>query len=431
MIILKARQLGMTWLVLGYVLWLMLFRPAATALLFSRRDDEASHLLDRLRGMYKRIQGVEIPIETYGRPTSLPVADKVLVDNAHIWQLSNGSIAYGFPTTAGDSYTATIAVVDEADLIPDLDALMNAVKPTIDGGGHMILLSRSNKKEPNSPFKRMFIAAHKGQSPWKSIFLPWYVRPGRTKAWYEEQRRDILARTGSLDDLYQQYPTTVEEAIQPPTLDKRVPIEWLAQCYEEKPPLPLDDPRLAEAPAMFGLEIYATPEENHRYIIGADPAEGNPTSDDSAATVLDAGTGEEVASLADKQEPNVFAANITAIAEYYNAASVLVERNNHGHAVIGWLTENSAVTVLNGWDDKLGWLNNARGKAAMWTKAAEGFRDHTLKVHSQDTYLQVSNIRGATLRAPEGMHDDRAVSYALCAAGLEQVSFWALGGIHV
>ncbi|HJY88001.1 MAG TPA: hypothetical protein VKE24_14295, partial [Candidatus Acidoferrales bacterium] len=36
-IILKARQLGLTWLVLGYALWLMLFRPAATVLLFSRR----------------------------------------------------------------------------------------------------------------------------------------------------------------------------------------------------------------------------------------------------------------------------------------------------------------------------------------------------------------------------------------------------------
>src|SRR5512136_788220 len=45
-VILKARQLGLTWLVLGFALWLMIFHPAATILLFSRRDDEAVHLRD-------------------------------------------------------------------------------------------------------------------------------------------------------------------------------------------------------------------------------------------------------------------------------------------------------------------------------------------------------------------------------------------------
>lgn len=40
-LVLKARQLGLTWLVLGYALWLLIYRPAATVLLFSLRDGEA------------------------------------------------------------------------------------------------------------------------------------------------------------------------------------------------------------------------------------------------------------------------------------------------------------------------------------------------------------------------------------------------------
>jgi hypothetical protein len=43
-VILKARQLGMSWLTVGFGLWEMIFRPAATVLLFSRRDDEAVSL---------------------------------------------------------------------------------------------------------------------------------------------------------------------------------------------------------------------------------------------------------------------------------------------------------------------------------------------------------------------------------------------------
>src|SRR5262245_34537515 len=116
----------------------MLFRPAAQGRLVSRRDDEATDLLaHRLRGMYDRL------------PDWLKVAS-FPVDNDHEWQLSNGSRVLAFPTTAGDSYTATLAIVDEADLVPDLDRLMRAVKPTIDGGGRMVLLSRADKSNPPS-----------------------------------------------------------------------------------------------------------------------------------------------------------------------------------------------------------------------------------------------------------------------------------------
>ncbi|HEV3448044.1 MAG TPA: hypothetical protein VG099_25620, partial [Gemmataceae bacterium] len=122
-VILKARQLGLTWLSLGFVLWLMLFRPAATILLFSRRDEEAVDLLrNRLRGLYDRL------------PEWLKVR-AFPVNNEHEWEFSNGSRALALPTSAGDSYSATLAVVDEADLVPDLDRLLRAVKPTIDAGG--------------------------------------------------------------------------------------------------------------------------------------------------------------------------------------------------------------------------------------------------------------------------------------------------------
>jgi hypothetical protein len=48
----------------------------------------------------------------------------------------------------------------------------------------------------------------------------------------------------------------------------------------------------------------------------ADPAEGNPTSDDPAATVLDADIGEEVACIAGLFQPEVFAAHIDAVGRW-------------------------------------------------------------------------------------------------------------------
>src|SRR5260370_15708023 len=105
-VILKARQLGLTWLVLGYALWLILFCPAATVLLFSRRDDEAADLLGtRLRGLYERLPHW-LQVQSFG------------VDNDHEWQLSNGSRGPAFPNTARRSFTASLGAADAAGLRP-------------------------------------------------------------------------------------------------------------------------------------------------------------------------------------------------------------------------------------------------------------------------------------------------------------------------
>ena len=401
-VILKARQLGMTWMVLAFALWLMLFRPASTILLFSRRDDESVHLLsDRLKGMYRRL------------PRWMQ-ARAIVEDNDHEFQLSNGSVARAFPTTAGDSYTASLAIVDEADLIPDLGRLMRSVKPTIDAGGRMILLSRSEKSKPQSEFKNIYRAAKQKLNDWVAIFLPWQTRPERDTEWYEAQKSDILHRTGSLDDLHEQYPATDTEALSARTLDKRIAPIWLEQCYVEQKPI--EPPG---SPAIPGLVIYREPETGHKYGIGADPAEGNPTSDDSALTVLDLTTGEEVAKLRGKFQPSTLAAHADVIGTYYNRAVLMVERNNHGHAVLLWLRDNSLLKRLPGHDRREGWHSTTKGKALMYDAGADAFRDGETIIHSFDTHTQLASIEGSTLRAPEGEMDDLADSYVLATLAMK------------
>lgn len=397
-IALKARQLGFSWLVLSYALWLMLFQPAVTVLLFSKRDDEAVELLDmRLKEMYRRL------------PDWLRRGDGK-ADGKHDWILANGSRAKAFPTTGGRSYTGSLVIVDEADFVPDLNVLLNAVKPTVDAGGQLILLSTSDKSKPESTFKRIYRAARVGENPYRCVFHGWRARPGRDDTWYEEQRRDILARTGSLDDLHQEYPATDTEALAPRSLDKRLAAAWLEQCRVEQPPL---DDLPDGAPAIPGLTVYLLPQEGRKYVLGADPAEGNPTSDDSSLHVLDMETGEECAVLAGKYDPTVFAGHIGTLAAWYNKAAVLVERNNHGHAVLLWLRDNTRLELLRDLDGKEGWHTTSKSKAQLWTTAADAFRGQATVLHSFATFIQLASIEGGTLRAPENMHDDQAISYAL------------------
>lgn len=403
-IALKARQLGITWLVLCYFLWLMLFRAIASVLLFSRRDEEAVYLLgeERFKGVYKRL------------PTWMQ-CEKIIESNAHLFRLSNGSSARAFPSNAGDSYTATAVMLDEADLIPNFNTLMKSVKPTIDAGGKIVLVSRTDKSKPMSPFKQTYRDAVRGKNGWAWVFLPWFTRPERTQEWYENVKSDIQTRTGSLDDLHEQYPATADEALAPRTLDKRIPYTWVMACREDDAE-PITTPQaLADIP---GLRIYKDVEPNRSYALGMDPAEGNPNSDDSACTILCRETGEEIGNLAGKIEISQFASYCNRIGLYYSKATAMIERNNHGHAVILWFESFGDLEVQLGTDEKKGWLNNSLGKSTMYGDLADAFRDGNTLIRDPDSFNQIVSLEGSTLRAPENEFDDRSDSYALAFEGV-------------
>lgn len=403
LIVLKARQLGLTWLCLGYALWLMLFRPAAVVLLFSKREDEAQELMTRLQGMYQRL-----PFWMQCR--------RVLKETLTEFRLSNGSVALAFPTTGGRSYTGTFVLADEADFMPDLATFLNAVKPTVDAGGQLALISTSDKSQPNSTFKRLFRAGWRGTNEYRAIFLPWTARPGRTGDWYKTIRRDMHEQDGSDDNVQQEYPASPEEALSARSLDKRIPPSFLARVACEATPLPVDFWG-KDVPLVDGLVIFRLPAAGRLYVLGVDPAEGNPTSDPSALCVLDAVTCEQVAVCAGRFQPAVMAQKADQIGTFYNRADVLVERNNHGHAVLLWLAENGNLRLLPGLDGRPGWLSNAKGKALMYDQVVEGCRDVGLTVYDSETIRQLGGLEGSSLRAPTGDHDDRADAFALAFVG--------------
>jgi len=440
-VILKARQLGISWLTLSYALWQVMFRPIAAVSIFSRRETEALYLIgqDRLRGMFNEL------------PAWMKTGHTSVVNSGREWALSTKSAVRAFPTSAGDSYVSTLAIVDEADLSPDLNMLMGAVKPTIDNGGKMVLLSRVNKSEPESEFKAIYRGAVNGENGWVPVFLPWHVNPHRDADWYERQRKDILSRTGALDDLYEQYPATDVEALSEKTLDKRIPPMWLGMCFE-----PMASILPKGSPSIPGLDIYKAPIPGARYVMGADPAEGNVNSDDSSLTVVDMESGEEQALLAGKFEPAVFSSYIAMVSAYYNYAPALVERNNHGHSVIQWLEEHARRTrLLLGHDAethkrdrknrakrkamKKGWLSSTLGKTILYTNCTEFIRTSAnvdnpevgskKVIHSRSTHDQLASIESATLSAPQGRHDDRADSFALAQTGRKQIADIGKGAV--
>jgi len=426
-IALKARQLGITAIVLAQILSSMLFHPIAKVVALSKGVRESKELIERLSGMHDRLPDW--------------MRQNVRGQNSEEIEFANGSRVLSFPTTGGRSFTGTMAVIDEADVLPPssseegrLGQMIDAVKPTVDAGGKLVLISTVDKARPMSLFKKIYKAAKEGQANYKPIFLPWHARPDRTPEWYADECRTCLATRGSLDYIHQEYPATDTEALAPRVLDKRLAPQWLEQCYQPMGPMTDAElrawynPTVAGAlpsppPAIPQLVIYKPPTIGGQYVMGADPAQGNPTSDDSAAHVLDRRTGEEVACLCGKIEMSVFAAHIDRIGIFYNHAPAMIELNNHGHAVIAWLRDNGHIQVLHGLDDKPGWATTTKSKTMLYDETADAFRNKETILHSFATWAQLSSIEGATLKAPEGMFDDRAVSYVLAIAGINRTLF--------
>lgn len=407
---LKARQVGISWLALSYILWNFNFRPEVLALLFSKREAEAIDLLDyRFKNMYKNL------------PYWMKAA-KVTVDSKTEFAVSNGSRIKASSAGGSDSYAATHCLIDEADLVHNsntsLQDLLVALEPTVgSAGGKMILVSRAEKSRPMSTFKSIYRASAAGLNEYASIFIPWNARPSRTQEWYDTKKKAALATHGNLDSIYEQYPETAEQALQGTEENKRFSKKIIGRIYEPK--------FRGEEGVYSGTDlgfsntvIYQLPSAEGKYLVTVDPAEGNITSDDSVIVVWDLENGEECAMARGKIEEDSLGELATLLAEYYNNAKIFVERNNHGLAVIKYIQLATSGSMVKGKDStdnrpKYGWKQDAASKPMMWSKAAEIAKENNAIIHTEDMYNQILSIEGSTNRAPEGMNDDLAVNFGL------------------
>lgn len=186
-VVLKARQLGVSWLLAAFVLWNALYRPGFVTILISSGQLTSNELLDKVRRLFRLM------------PASLrevhAVRDSRSMAGAGIIEFSNGSVIMALPSTetSGRSFTADLVVVDEAAFHPYAEANFSSYEPTLSNNGQLIMVSTANGTQ--GLFHDQFVEAWYKRSGYRARFLPWWVRPDRqtkegkpNREWLEQQR---------------------------------------------------------------------------------------------------------------------------------------------------------------------------------------------------------------------------------------------------
>lgn len=195
-VFLKARQLGISWIACGYALYALLSKDNQTVLAYSQGQLEANELIRRVAFLYHQHQ----------RRDELP---RLVMDNigALGWDNRSRMLSLAATRKAGRSFTANIAILDEWAFMAWPRQTLAAVKPTIDAGGKLFIISSADGQ--GSAYHQFWQHAESGLNGYKAIFLPWFSHPERGADWRDQK---IIEASGDTASVLREYPANPIEA---------------------------------------------------------------------------------------------------------------------------------------------------------------------------------------------------------------------------
>jgi len=306
-IILKSRQLGLSTLSAGFILWKMLFNQDFNALVIATKVTVAKNLVEKVRVMHDLLP---VWLRDGGNSS--------VEDNKLSLKLKNGSQVKAIASSpdAGRSEALSLLVVDEAAFIRDIDDIWLSAQSTLSTGGSAIILSTPNGV--GNFFHKTWVAGEAGQNGFNCINLHWTVHPERNQAWRDEQTR-ILGIKGSSQECDCDFIGSGDTVIEPALLT------WYKDTYIMEP---------VEKRGFDGnLWVWEYPNYNRQYMVVADVARGD-GADYSTAQVIDIDDCSQVAEYKGKIDTKDFGNFLTSLATEYNNALLVVENSNVGWACI-------------------------------------------------------------------------------------------------
>ena len=467
-IVLKARQLGISTIIEAIIFALSVMYRDYQSLIISHEGESAEHILGMTKRYWNTYTWKEMHDEQYNGRKQLAFADLQ----------SNIVVATAKNTSAGRSKTLHALHASEVAFWDNPNELIRGLRQAIPSQGITMIFYESTANGIGNFFHKEWARAAIGKSEFAPKFYPWHQHPEYTAQYVpvgeaekfamlgelndEEQtllgmgvsearliwRRYAISELcgGDLDTFHQEYPTTPDEAFlstgrnvfdinglnahYQPMRAKRGYLERKSGDkieFKEHPDGMLKVFRFPSADQSWGI-----------YQIGGDPTH-TVTGDQACAHVMSRRTMEQCAVLAKGMDPVEFGKQLELLGYWYNTATIAPEREGGGGATIGYLlgvnypmvwesqkfekTPGKVMADVFGWGTNkatkataIGWLNNCLNQPLQKI----GNTTYGLLIHDEETYDElkdyVSDEKGGYCNGDGSLFDDRVMALAICVA---------------
>jgi len=439
-IILKARQQGLSTYVGGYLYFSVSQRKAAKALVITHHSDSTRALFDMTKRYHENCPEILKPHTKYSSRRELSFD---VLDSSYVVATAGGE-AIGRGETLTHVHASELAFWSKTTAADNWNSLTQAVPNT--KGTAIFVESTANGV--SGIFYELWKGAVEGTNGFVPVFIPWFADPeyretvpDNFERTPEEQeiseaydlddgqlmfRRRKVAQNG-LDLFKQEYPSEPEEAflttgrpvfnseqLQKILTTARDPVERLALEGEDW----LSNLR-------GELTLYRRHDPGEQYVIGADVAMGVRGGDYSVAQVLDS-KKRQVATWRGHVHPDYYATVLYHLGHFYNTAFTIVENNGHGiltctrlakdMAYPNFFTEVQVDKLTDKETIKLGFSTTAKTKPLIIDELRASVREAEVELNDKTTIREMLTYvvtESGSMEAEPGCYDDCVMSLAL------------------
>jgi len=410
-IIMKARQIGFSTAVTGYLYHKTITMAGVSTALVGYNNDLTAELLDKIKTFYRTTPDAIKPTIHYNSKfeISFPKSDsKILV----------------LPSTdnVGRGYTINYALLTEVPFWDKAEDKLVTLEASVPINGKIII--ESSPGAVGDYFHRMWVS----QNDYVKKEYGWWWN-------YTEEEIDTIRRrmnnprkfnnNYALEFLISGRAVFTQEAIN----------------LQRQGVLKVGDKIMLEngfehiVREEEGFRMYKPPEPKHFYVVGADCSEGVTGGDYSVATIIDRSTGEEVGMWRGHIAPDKFAKVLDKWGRFYNNALMVVEAEAHGNVVLNVLKQmlypslyfrpSRFDTIGNPWSDKLGWKTTKVTRPILIDEFEQMTREGSITLHSKETVDEMTTFvfnDANNMVCMDSYNDDCIFSTAIACQGFKVIS---------
>ena len=439
-IILKARQQGLSTYTGGYLYFSVSQNPAKKAMVITHHSDSTRALFDMTKRFHENAPEILKPHTKYSSRRELTFD---VLDSSYVVATAGGD-------AVGRGETLTHVHASELAFWPKSTAedIWNGLAQAVPSSPNTAIFIESTANGVSGTFYNLWRGAVEGQNGYTPVFIPWFADdtyresvPDKFERTPEEDelvsryglddeqlmfRRRKIAQNG-IDRFKQEYPAEADEAF----LTSGRPVfnpEQLQQQLSETRDV---EQRLAlEADEFVNnirgeLTIYRPHDPGERYVIGADCSMGLRNGDYSVAQILDS-KKRQVATWRGHVHPDYFAEVLYALGEFFNEAFIIVENNSHGILTCTRLGKDFAYpnmyleTQVDKLTDretiKLGFTTTAKTKPLVIDQLRASLREGEMELNDKTTIRELMTYivtESGSMEAEAGCFDDCVMALAL------------------